>query len=630
MNTESTLNIKKHYWRKDITGLRAVAVLPVLLYHAFPSLLPGGFFGVDIFFIISGYLIAGIIFRGLIDNNFSYCDFYVKRIKRILPNLVTLLLAVALCGWFVLTTEEYKSLGRHIYSSAAFYQNFRLLSDVDYFDLAANEKPLLHLWSLAIEEQFYIVFPIICTLVWSIFKRSSKAIGICVLVITLGSLTLCLNTTDNSQRFYFPLSRFWELGIGIIIAYAESFYRLNTKNFDKNLRNSLSALGLLMIAGSFFFYDTQIKTPGLFSLLPTLGAALLIFANDDAVINRSLLSWKLMTFIGLISYSLYLWHWPLIAYLTIVMPKAPQWYYGIALLMSFPISVLVYSLIENPIRRMKSNSIVVSGLLVLLIICIGLGQLVKQLDGFPQRGIAQIYGFTNDFTYHQVLRKQLFHGVKVNVADRSLPPPEILFVGDSHIQQYAPRAKLVGVQHHKNVAFLDVGGCLISNGVSFNGYEICKEMPAKLKQTLQAPTIKTIVIGQIWGAYQHKMPEAFQQGVDEYIELIQQYAKNKKVFILLDPPWDYGSYDLKKHIKNRFDIEGFIKDDFHVDYPKENYWQMGNLYVEEKMSPYAEIIKTEHYVCPNKKCNLRFYKDDDHLRSSYVEKNAFWIDRVFQ
>ena len=340
MNTESTLNIKKHYWRKDITGLRAVAVLPVLLYHAFPSLLPGGFFGVDIFFIISGYLIAGIIFRGLIDNNFSYCDFYVKRIKRILPNLVTLLLAVALCGWFVLTTEEYKSLGRHIYSSAAFYQNFRLLSDVDYFDLAANEKPLLHLWSLAIEEQFYIVFPIICTLVWSIFKRSASAIGICVLAITLGSFALCLNIGDNSQRFYFPLSRFWELGIGIIIAYAESFYQLNTKNIDKNIRNSLSVLGLLMICMSFFFYDTQIKTPGLFSLLPTLGAALLIFANDDAVINRSLLSWKLMTFIGLISYSLYLWHWPLIAYLTIVMPKAPQWYYGIALLMSFPLSLI--------------------------------------------------------------------------------------------------------------------------------------------------------------------------------------------------------------------------------------------------------------------------------------------------
>lgn len=630
MTTDVTTNIKKHYWRKDITGLRAIAVLPVLLFHAFPNLMPGGFFGVDIFFIISGYLIAGIIFRGLINNNFSYYDFYVKRIKRILPNLIILLLVVCLFGCFALTSHEYRSLGRHIYSSAAFYQNFRLLSDVDYFDLAANEKPLLHLWSLAIEEQFYIVFPIICTLLWSIFKRSTKAIGICVLVITLGSLVLCLNITDNSQRFYFPLSRFWELGIGIIIAYAESFYQLNTKNIDKNLRDCLSILGLLMIAGAFCFYDTHIKTPGLFSLLPTIGAALLIFANDDAVINRSLLSWKLMSFIGLISYSLYLWHWPLIAYLNIVIPKAPQWYYGIALLISFPISVLMYSLIENPIRRMKSSTFIVYGLILALIGCVGLGQFIKKADGFPNRKIAQTYAFTDDFTYHEILKKHSFYGVEVNVPNRNTPSPEILFIGDSHIQQYAARAKLMGEKTHKSFAYLATGGCLISNGISFANSKKCKEMPQKLKQLIQAPTLKTIVIGQIWGAYQHDAPEAFQQGVEEYIKIIQNYASDKKVFVLLDTPWDYGSYDLRKHIKNRFDIEGFSKDDFHVDYPKNDDWLKGNLYIENKMAPYAELIKTEHLVCPNKKCNLRFYKDDDHLRSSYVEKNAFWIDKVFQ
>lgn len=171
----STQQANLHYWRKDITGLRAVAVLPVLIYHAFPNLLPGGFFGVDIFFVISGYLISGIIFRGMLNDSFSYKDFYIKRIKRILPNLCTLLIAVAAVGWFLLAKPELSALGKHIYSSAFFYQNFRLLGEVDYFAVASHEKPLLHLWSLAIEEQFYIVFPIVCMLLWRFLKHSTTA-----------------------------------------------------------------------------------------------------------------------------------------------------------------------------------------------------------------------------------------------------------------------------------------------------------------------------------------------------------------------------------------------------------------------------------------------------------------------
>ena len=154
MRSSSPVKIE-HLWRNDITGLRAVAVLPVLLFHAFPNLLPGGFFGVDVFFVISGYLISGIIFRGLIDGTFSYRSFYEKRIKRILPNLLLLILFVSVMGYFFLLPEEYSNLGKHIYSSAGFFQNFRLLKEIGYFTEDALRKPLLHLWSLAIEEQFY-------------------------------------------------------------------------------------------------------------------------------------------------------------------------------------------------------------------------------------------------------------------------------------------------------------------------------------------------------------------------------------------------------------------------------------------------------------------------------------------
>ena len=381
-----------------------------------------------------------------------------------------------------------------------------------------------------------------------------------------------------------------------------------------------------MIVVSFFFYDTQIKTPGLFSLLPTLGAALLIFANDDAVINRSLLSWKLMTFIGLISYSLYLWHWPLIAYLTIVMPKAPQWYYGIALLMSFPISVLVYSLIENPIRRIKSKTFIVYGLIFTLVVCITLGQLIKRKDGLPLREIAITMSFSNDFTYSKVVKKAKIADVQADVTDTNIEPTA-LFIGDSHIEQYAPRVKLVADKLGSSAVFLTSGGCLASIGFNSSNSDNCRQLPAKIVKLASLPQIKTIVIGQMRGAYKNSHPNSFQQGVEKYIEIIQKYGKDKKVIVLLDAPWDYGSYDLKNQL-NRLHANQLKNTGFLVDYPTNNDWLKGNLYIEEKMSSYSVILKTEHLVCPDKRCNLMNYKDDDHLRSSYVKANAFWIDEI--
>ena len=163
-------------WRNDITGLRALAVLPILIYHAFPQLIPGGFFGVDVFFVISGFLISSIIFRNIQNGTFSYLSFYDKRIKRIIPNLLLLLTFVMLVGYFLLFSPDYNNLGRHVYSSAGFIENFRLLSEVDYFTEDALRKPLLHLWSLAIEEQFYIFFPLLSVFLWRV-KPSVKLMG---------------------------------------------------------------------------------------------------------------------------------------------------------------------------------------------------------------------------------------------------------------------------------------------------------------------------------------------------------------------------------------------------------------------------------------------------------------------
>ena len=279
-----------HSWRDDITGLRALAVLPVLLFHAFPSFLQGGFFGVDIFFVISGFLISGIIFRGLVRDSFSYRAFYVKRIRRILPNLTVLLVAVAVTGWIILYDEELVNLGRHIYASAAFYQNFRLLGEVGYFTEDALRKPLLHLWSLAIEEQFYIVFPIVCALIWR-FWKSKTLLFAASLLITIASLAACLLVTDKNFAFYFPLTRFWELGAGILLAALETFGFYDFNRLSKTIRNGLSVVGFLFIVFAMTCYRPAIYGhPGVFTLLPVIGAVFLIAAQNDSVINRLFLS----------------------------------------------------------------------------------------------------------------------------------------------------------------------------------------------------------------------------------------------------------------------------------------------------------------------------------------------------
>ena len=202
-NTSATMQQQEthSYWRSDITGLRALAVLPVLIFHAWPSLLPGGFVGVDVFFVISGYLISGILFRQLQrTGRIDFSDFYAKRIRRIIPNLLCVLLFTASVGWFFMTAQEYYELGKQIYSSAFFYQNFRLLKELgDYFAADASQQPLLHLWSLAIEEQFYIVFPLLCALVWKL-QSNVRVLGLVVCLVTFVSFTWC----NLYFRSYFP------------------------------------------------------------------------------------------------------------------------------------------------------------------------------------------------------------------------------------------------------------------------------------------------------------------------------------------------------------------------------------------------------------------------------------------
>ena len=208
-------------YRPDIDGLRAIAVLAVIGFHAFPAWIRGGFVGVDVFFVISGYLISTILLTGMERGSFRFSQFYIRRIRRIFPALIVVLLACMVAGWLVLFSFEYKALGKHVAGSAAFVSNFVLWNEAGYFDKAAETKPLLHIWSLGIEEQFYIVWPLLLYLIW---KRKAATLALLLLLLARQLCFQCALVLDPAADFYSPLTRFWELMAGAVLAYL-SLYR---------------------------------------------------------------------------------------------------------------------------------------------------------------------------------------------------------------------------------------------------------------------------------------------------------------------------------------------------------------------------------------------------------------------
>ena len=226
-------------YRPDIDGLRAIAVLGVIGFHAFPAWFRGGFVGVDVFFVISGYLISTILFAGIEQGSFRFSQFYMRRIRRIFPALIVVLLACVVAGWLVLFSFEYQALGKHVAGSAAFVSNFVLWNEAGYFDKVAATKPLLHIWSLGIEEQFYIVWPLLLYLVW---KRKAATLAF-LLLLLIFSFTFNMLSSDPTADFYSPLTRFWELMAGAVLAYLSLYWGDMAGPFRKLPRPALQIIG---------------------------------------------------------------------------------------------------------------------------------------------------------------------------------------------------------------------------------------------------------------------------------------------------------------------------------------------------------------------------------------------------
>lgn len=373
-------------YRPDIDGLRAFAVLSVLVFHAFPDLLPGGFIGVDVFFVISGYLISGIMFRELSEGRFSFSSFYARRVKRIFPALILVLSASFAVGWWLLFDDELKQLGDHIMRAAAFLSNFALLKESGYFDNAAETKPLLHLWSLAIEEQFYLLWPV---MVWCLWRIRSRR-GLLILLLWAASLSWNLIEARNhpTRDFYSPLTRFWELLSGAMLAYwchARGTDRLPAWTGSDASRG---ILGMLALLASLVLIDPSRTFPGAWALLPVLGATLTISAFGNSWWNHRILSHRWALWIGAISYPLYLWHWPILSYLRIVeggTPAAGVRAAGMAA--SVALAIATYAWIEKPLRFGLPLRYKTAGL-SLTLVAVGLvGYFTHSAEGVPSRSV---------------------------------------------------------------------------------------------------------------------------------------------------------------------------------------------------------------------------------------------------
>jgi peptidoglycan/LPS O-acetylase OafA/YrhL len=345
----------RHRYRPDIDGLRALAILPVVFFHAHLGM-PGGFVGVDIFFVISGFLITTLIAEEISDRQFSLVGFYDRRVRRIFPALFVVLLLTVFVAYLSFMPPEFMLVGRSAIATALFYSNMQFWREAGYFDAVADLKPLLHTWSLAVEEQFYIVFPFLLIAIEKWYPRRRLTILVAVLAISF-LLSVWWVHRQPVDAFFLMPARFWELGVGAVIALADvhgAEYPRLSRMPSSRLATGMGLVGLVMIAIAVFALSEHMPFPGMTALLPCIGAALVIIAGKVRNSVSALLAARPLVFIGLISYSLYLWHWPLIVfvqYQTGHLLTATQAWLVIAV--SILAAIASWWLIERPVRQRR-------------------------------------------------------------------------------------------------------------------------------------------------------------------------------------------------------------------------------------------------------------------------------------
>ena len=490
-------------YRPDIDGLRAVAVLAVVAFHAFPRWMPGGFVGVDIFFVISGYLISTILLENLERGTFSFTTFYMRRIRRIFPALAVVLAASFAFGWYSLFADEFRQLGKHMAGGAGFVANLVLWKESGYFDTASELKPLLHLWSLGIEEQFYLVWPLLLWLAW---RRKFNVLGVIVLLLLASFVANeVFISRDVTATFYAPYTRFWELLAGSLLAWRH----LRPTSGETQHGNALSLAGFVLLVLSFWQITKATPFPGAWAVLPVAGAFCVIAAGQRAWLNRVLLSNRVAVFFGLISFPLYLWHWPLLAFVRIIEGGTPARGVRIAAVFAaIVLAALTWRFIERPLRfggHGKAKAIA----LAVVVAALGCaGYLTYRMEGFPDRAanlshLTSQLGWGGDQNLHDNFCLQRIYNSRAAFCrlTPNQPNPAIVLIGDSMAWQYFHGLDKLAQQHGAGVLALNYANCS-----SFLGFTISPQTDPRLDShhcqqvtdmalalARDTPSVKTVV-----------------------------------------------------------------------------------------------------------------------------------------
>jgi peptidoglycan/LPS O-acetylase OafA/YrhL len=650
-------------YRADIDGLRGVAVLAVLAFHAFPEWFASGFIGVDIFFVISGFLISSIILSDIAVGRFTYRTFYARRVRRIFPALFVVLAACVVVGWGYLLPDEFLSLGAQVFGGATFAANLVLWQQSGYFDQGADLKPLLHLWSLGVEEQFYIAWPALLA-----FAVRSRRLLAVIGTYALASLALNIAFIGRSPdaTFYLPVSRLWELVIGAVVAWyvRERGPVLTGPEAEPRLSLWLGLAGAAALAAGFALIDETRGFPGWWALLPTAGTAFVIAAGPTGWFNRVLAA-RWLVALGLVSYPLYLWHWPLFVYQRILSPEpasvvARASLAGLAILLA----AATYQYVERPLRFRRHRMLVPSlcGAVAMLAVAGWLAS-TGSLSPRSARGeLAHIWAAQADWEPFAGFSDETYMGVRLRtIASDGRGDSRVLFFGDSNIEQFAPRiARLAREEpsRFKGAVVAAVGGCPPVPGIRERHHPGCATFIDDSLALAESDRIDRLVVGACWSCYllqdmgddkrftyyydddgQARLLGSGSDGNEHALgalqRMLQRLAGRKPTYLLLSIPFGAAA-DPKQMVDRGLWTWGPSLRPTALERSAvlREYGELRRRLVQVGRGAGAQVIDPFDDLCPGANCPVRtadgrpIYKDAVHLRPFFVREHASFIDEA--
>lgn len=493
-------------YRPEIDGLRALAILPVVFFHYGVPGFRGGFIGVDVFFVISGYLIASLIQNEIARGDFSLAQFYVRRVRRIFPALFAMLAVVSVAAFVFLFPVDLVRYAQSLFATALFGANFEFWREAGYFDAFADQKPLLHLWSIAVEEQFYLLFPAFLLALRRATPRGRIGAVAGVLIASL-ALSAWGVMAAKVATFYLLPMRAWELMLGALLALGPA-----PRPKSRRVAELLAALGLALILAAVFLFSPQMPFPGPAALVPCIGAALVIgAAQPDRTFIGSLLASRPLVFVGLISYSLYLWHWPVFVFATYINFHEPSGMLSVLLIaLSFGLAIISWHYVEQPfrsryfrIRRRAAFGLAACA----MALTAGSATVAASTDGLPQRlrpGLQRILAEQDD---HEPRIGDCFFRTAQDVRDHRLcrigaatGRPSFLLWGDSHADAILPAVSKAAARAGRAGIFVGGEACPPLLGVT-TPMPNCRAFNDAVAALAHDPGIKEVILEARWAKY---------------------------------------------------------------------------------------------------------------------------------